>query len=269
MIAPFSKLLLLTSSLRGGGAIPVTPPAAPPLQDIAKQAALLKDYSASAAEYFGGIRTPASLIVGASLGALFTDTNVYDEDAPQEHYYKIKTRAERLCIWLYNASVLLAFMLSLCTVVTATAAGVTILHGDFDPKAASAYLLLSTVFEYEFMVVRLSYLYSLLSFMVGITNRALLEFRLLKPERRNGALAICFGMAALVLHLWSYINCTLHETQNLAGMTIRLARLVLRRAFYEHKPLQLLSLVFMVAACHQVMHLLMHRSKNLTIVKGK
>jgi len=147
-------------------------------------------------------------------------------------------------------------MLSLCTVVTATAAGVTILHGDFDPKAVSAYILLSTVFEYEFMAVRLSYLYSLLAFVFGITNRVLLEFKLLKNERREAALAVCCAMAALVTHLWSYINCTLHESQNLAEMTVRLATIVVQRANHERKPLQLVSLAFSAGTLYFVAQLI-------------
>lgn len=58
-------------------------------------AVALKDFGSEVDGYFGGIRTPASLILGASLGALFTDINEKDE-------MRNKSRAERHCTRLYN-----------------------------------------------------------------------------------------------------------------------------------------------------------------------
>lgn len=97
-------------------------------------------------------------------------------------------------------------MLSLCTVVFATAAGVTILRGDFNPMAESAYALLSKQFEFEFLTVRLSYLSSLLSFAIGIAGRILLEYKRLHKERREEAIDCgllwfgCCGDTHVVIH---------------------------------------------------------------------
>lgn len=187
----------------------------------AATAVALQNFASEAEGYFGGIRTPASLILGASLGALFTDVNDRDE-------MKTRTRAERECTRLYNSCVLLSFMLSLCTVVFATAAGVTILRGDFNPMAESAYALLNKQFEFEFLTVRLSYLSSLLSFVIGIAGRILLEYKLLHKERREEAIVVCFGLGAVVTHMWSYINSTLYSSQSLAGMAMKLGAIIVQ-----------------------------------------
>lgn len=201
----------------------------------------LTDYSSAASSYFGGIRTPASLIVGASIGALFTAAT-----KPTE--LKKRNRAERLCIRVYNVCVMLSFMLSLSAVVTATAAGVMVLHGDFDPLATSAYNLLNREFAFEFMTVRLSYLLSLQCFIVGITSRALLEYNLLRKGSEDMAMSLTLAMGALVTYLCSYINSTLYESQNLFGMLVYVVQAIFRRALQEHKPLQIVSIACLTLA---------------------
>jgi len=195
----------------------------------------LTDYSSAASSFFGDIRTPASLIVGASIGALFAD-------ATKPNELKKRNRAERLFIRVYNVCVMLSFMLSLSAIVTATAAGVMVLHGDFDPLATSAYSLLSREFAFEFMTVRLSYLVSLLSFIVGVTSRALLEYNLLRKGNEDMALSLTLAMGALVTYLCSYINSTLYESQNLFGMLVYVVKVIFRRALQDHKPLQIVSI---------------------------
>lgn len=217
--------------------------------------AVLNDFASDADGYFGAIRTPASLILGASLGALFTNINDRDEMAA-------KTKGERQCTRLYNSCVLLSFMLSLCTVVFSTAAGVTIMHGGFDPMAKSAYDLMMKEFEFEFITTRLSYLSSLLSFIVGITGRVLLEYKLLRKEKSEEAYAVCFGMGAIVMHLWSYINSTLYSSQSLIGLAIRLGKLTVQRAVHEHRPLQVLSLGCFVISTYFLTRVLLFKKKG-------
>ena len=221
----------------------------------AATAAALQNFAGEAEGYFWGIRTPASLILGASLGALFTDVNDRDE-------MKARTRAERECTRLYNSCVLLSFMLSLCTVVFATAAGLTILHGDFNPMAESAYALLMQQFEFEYLTVRLSYLSSLLSFVIGIAGRILLEYKLLHKERREEAIVVCFGLSAVVTHLWSYINSTLYSSQSLVGMAMKLGAIIVQRAVIQHHPLQIVSLACSAIATSSCIHVLFFKKKG-------
>lgn len=217
-------------------------------------AVALKDFTSVADGYFGGIRTPATLLVGASLGALFAPGTTSELET--------KSRPERLCVRLYNSCVLLSFMLSLCTIVTSTAAGVSILHGNFDPLADSGYTLLMREFEFEFITARLSYLSSLLSFIVGVTSRTLVEFNLLHSEQREEAFVICFGMAALVMHLWSFINSTLYSDQSLMGMAVHLGKIVFQRALLEHRPLQIFSLVCSLLSAGFLTKVLFYKKKG-------
>lgn len=216
---------------------------------------ILQDFSSCASEYFSGIRTPASLILGASLGALFT----YHSDVDD---MRQKSQAERLCTRLYNTLVLASFVLSFCTTTVATAAGVTIMHQNAIAKAESAYQLLMRDFEFEFITCRLSYLASLLSFVMGITCRILLEFKLLHKSKREEACVVCFSMGAIVTHLWSYINSTLYTSQSLFSLAICLFQIMLRRAFYEHRPLQIASLTCSTLATYFLIKVLFFKKKG-------
>lgn len=241
LLKPSSSIFAKLTALRGGAA---------PIKNVAA----LKDFTSDAAVYFGGIRTPATLLVGASLGALFAPGTTSELQS--------KSLPERLCVRLYNSCVLLSFMLSLCTIVTSTAAGVSILHGNFDPVAESGYMLLMREFEFEFITARLSYLSSLVSFIVGVTSRTLVEFNLLRSEQREEALVICFAMAALVTHLWSYINSTLYSDQSLVGMAIHLCKIVFQRAMLEHRPLQIFSLACSVISIAFLTKVLFFKKKG-------
>lgn len=214
---------VLVHTIRGGG---VAASAASPLLDFTKEADA----------YFGNIRTPASLILGASLGALFTNANTTSQ--PQ------MTALERTYTRFYNTCVFCSYLLSFTTLVFSTAVGVTLLHQDFDPKAVSAYQLLMREFEFEFITVRLSYLLSLVTFVSGITARILVEYKLLVPERRDEARVVCFGVTATMTHLWSYINSTLAPSdQTMWSLAWRWVQLVLTRTIEQHRPVQMLSLI--------------------------
>ena len=219
--------LVVINSLRGGGGTAAT------------TASVLLDFSQEADAYFGGIRTPASLILGASLGALFTNVDAKPNMTPRE----------RSATRLYNTCVFVSYLLSFATLVFATAAGVMIMHNDFNAKATSVYELLMREFEFEFLTVRLSYLCSLVWFVVGITSRILVEYKLLVKERRDEACVVCFGVTAIVTHLWSYINSTLADWQSLHSQVLRLVQIILTRAFKERQPLQIVSLMSAVLAC--------------------
>eukprot|EP00978_Attheya_sp_CCMP212_P047654 scaffold422906_cov114-Attheya_sp.AAC.1 len=151
---------------------------------------VLKDFSGAAAGYFGGVRIPASLIAGSSLGALFSLKGLLDN-------MEKKSPTERLVIQIYHVMVLISFILSLSTIVVATAATVTIMHGTFDVMAETAYILLRRELEFEFVSSRWAFLMSLFTFLVGVTGRVLLEFDLLTEKRRSLALGVVFSMTAL------------------------------------------------------------------------
>ena len=171
----------------------------------------LKDFSGSAGLYFVRIRTPAAIISGSSLGALWTFTTKTDG---------FTSRTERILLRTYHALIMSSFVLSLTNVVISTGASITVLHGDYDHMAESAYGLLRREFDYEFTLTRWAFSMSLLCWIVAITNRAILEFRLARKERRNHAMAFVCAMTALTSHLFSYINQHLFDWANLMDMTV-------------------------------------------------
>ena len=81
---------------------------------------VLKDYSGAIGGFFGGVRIPASLITGASLGALFTMTGRLKDKS-------VLTKTELVLVKVYNALVLVSFVLSLSTVIFATAANTAVI----------------------------------------------------------------------------------------------------------------------------------------------
>lgn len=216
----------------------------------------LVDYSGAAAEYFSSIRTPASLVLGASLGALFVN-DLSDTETILE-----KSRAVRLCTRFYNTCVVASFLTSLCCNVMATAAGVTIIHNDFVKEAESAYALLMREFEFEFITVRLSYLASLLFFVIGISNRILIEFNLLDKNKREELGVVCCGIGAVVTQMWSYINTTLYSTQSLIGLAAKLFQLTFQRAVLEHRPLQIVSLILSALTTFFLTRVLFFKKKD-------
>ena len=86
---------------------------------------------------------------------------------------------------IYHVSIAIAFVLSLSTVVISTAALTKHIHGRYDPIAETGYLLLRREFDYEFVTSRWSFITSLLSFIIGVTCRILVEFELFTGVHRK------------------------------------------------------------------------------------
>jgi hypothetical protein len=70
----------------------------------------------------------------------------------------------------------MAFVLSLDVIATATMASTSILHGRFNQIAENAYQLMVREFEYDFVTTRWSFLVSLFCFLGVVTSRLMLEF---------------------------------------------------------------------------------------------
>ncbi len=84
---------------------------------------------------------PASFLAGSSLAAMF----IFKAKANDGEL----TKLERRVLGFYHFSSLLAFLLSLNTIATATIANVAVLHGRFDKMAETAYMMMKREFEYE------------------------------------------------------------------------------------------------------------------------
>ena len=111
-----------------------------------------KSYYGDALGYFGGIRIPASFLAGTSLAAIFIRKGLDKQGTP----------LEKNVIKFYHLTSIIAFLLSMNTIITATVAYTSILHGRFNDVAETAYMLLKREFEYEFVSVRWSFITSML-----------------------------------------------------------------------------------------------------------
>ncbi|KAL3789451.1 hypothetical protein ACHAWO_002780 [Cyclotella atomus] len=204
--------------------------------------------------FFGGIRIPATFLAGSSLAAIFT---LKSAAASLSNDNGKLSKIERRAIKFYHLVSVMAFLLSLNTIILATSAYTSILHGRFDQLAETAYLMMKREFEYE-ATVRWSFLTSMFCFLGMITSRVLIEFDLLKVDasksstkRDVAALVVC-SVGALAAQLMSYVNQNLWCWNSLIGMTVHVAKMVLNCAIVEKNPMQIISVALTMASIFYV-----------------
>jgi len=195
---------------------------------------VLQNFATAARLFFSGIRTPASFVAGSSLAALLTTTKIYQNRRSAWDHFLIR---------LYHALMLSSFTLGFLVVVVSTGASTSLLHGEFNAMATSAYSMLRREFEYEFLVTRWSLMMALLCFVSGAIIRIVLEFDLGKKNRRNHAFAFVFILISLLTNMLSYMNTTLYCWDNLFSMTTYLFQFIINQVIEEHRPLQIISII--------------------------
>jgi len=211
--------------------------------------AVLKNFYGDALGYFGGIRIPATFLAGSSLAAIFS---LKDKDLSSKSKL---SNLEKIAIKMYHLLSVMAFVLSVNTIVSATVAHTSVLHGRFDPMAETAYMMMVREFLYEFISTRWSFLVSMFCFLGMVTNRILIEFDLLSPDRggekrKDVAMAVVCSLGALVAHLLSFVNQRLWCWKDLVGMTATYFGMILERAFGQKKPLQIVSVLSALASVY-------------------
>lgn len=178
----------------------------------------LTDFTGAAIQFFNSERVTAALIAGASLSSLFSLAKLAKEVGSTP---KTKDDLHQTLTWtltrLYHGLCLMSVLLSLNVVVISTLACSTLLLENHNGMAFNAYEFLFRELRYEFITTQWSFLMGLLSFIVSIATRSLLEFDLIRKGRRRSGLFVVFSISALLAHLVSYINSTLHMWPNLAG----------------------------------------------------
>lgn len=181
-------------------------------------APVMLDFSAEALGFFNGVRIPAALIAGSSLGAVFSLVSLANKSRRE------LPRVDVILLRLYHVFAMASLILSLNVVVMSTVASTTLLLDHHDTMALSAYQFLNREMRYEFVITRWSFLVSILCFLVGITNRTLLEFNLLKKPRRRFGICLILMMTSLLTHLVSFINETLYCWGSLVSMTFTVCK---------------------------------------------
>lgn len=178
---------------------------------IAAGGGALRDYTNVAASFFTGIRTPASLVAGSVLAALFVFSNRLANIQNEE-------KSSKLLLRINFATMLTTWTLAMTTILVSTSAGVSIMHGNFNPMASTSYALLLREFEYEYVMCRFCFLSSILCFITGVAQRLMIELRLNKRENVFAAFGVGLLASSLLSHLTSYINSTLYSFPNLIAM---------------------------------------------------
>jgi hypothetical protein len=150
------------------------------------------------------------------------------QEYPRKHKWMTETYI------LYHVFSLLSVILSLNVIVvsTATANGFLLL-GSHSIPAKSCHDFMMQVCPYEFTFTRWSFFMSLFAFLNSVTTRAILEFDLLRPDRKRARTFLVSAMLAMKLHLWSFL--TSYATDgikllNLWEMTVTAFRLYLAKS---------------------------------------
>ena len=213
-----------------------------PTRKLSEMSAVTPSVEAAAINFFGGLRLPATLIAGTSLGLLFAMSRNDD---------KQRNAWERASVEIYNVSALLSLCLSILTVLTTTIGSTLLLLGQVSTHApstasdaktyADVYHFLKFHLRAEFVIGRWSFLCSLLCFWVAVTNRVCLEFRLLRKSenQRWRPLAILAGLTGFFCHCLSVVNTTLNCWSNLFQMTKESVWIIWNRAYQRRLPLEM------------------------------
>jgi hypothetical protein len=180
----------------------------------AKAPLTMMDYSSTAIQFFMSERVTAALIAGASLTSLFSMSKLAREVGSSKKDHSI-------LVWaltrFYHGLCLISVLLTLNVVVTSTCASSILMLEKCNGLAGSAYEFLMREMRYEFITTQWSLLVGLLAFLMSIGIRTLLEFDLLKKEKRSLACFVVLSISSLLTHLISYVNSTLHEWPNILG----------------------------------------------------
>lgn len=218
-----NNAMMLLSSMRGGGAA-------------------LTDYSDAARTYFDSIRTPAALIAGSAFAAVFVLA-----DRTKAGESNQRSRLENQVLLVYLIFSLVALLLSLNVVITATATS-NVLMIQKTAMAESVIDLLSREFEYEYLLTRWSFFISMFSFLGSITSRCLLEFNLLSRKRITSALLVLSLNGSLMLHLISFVNQRLSNCPNLFAMTTQVVKLYVDKSLHTLDPFAMGSFALVLAS---------------------
>lgn len=222
---------------------------------------VVADYSADAIKFFDSIRTPAALVAGSSLAALFS---LVGETKIEE--IKKQGRLEKSLLLLYHIFCLTAFGLSMIVVLTSTATGNNLLLGARLPRASSAYEFIKKAYEFEFLTTKLSFFTSLFSFLISVAIRTLIQFDLLHFERLRSAMLVVFTMVAIMFHLLAIVNQSIVCCPNLPAMAVSLFKMFVARVSNGRKPCEWIAMVSLFSAFLVAISLLLdpnvHERKN-------
>jgi hypothetical protein len=214
-------------------------------------AIVAKDFSSAAIGYFDSIRVPSALIAGSALASMFSLA-----ERTKDHKAATRTRLESVMLIAYHILSIASLLLSLNVVVTATASSNTIMFGNHDPIATSAFALLKREYEFEFQLSRWSFFMGLFSFVGAVAVRALVDFDLLHAQRTISALLVLSAFGTLFFHLLAFVNARLFCYADISEMTKAVFSMWLKRSMEGRSTAELASMgcffASIVATCAMV-----------------
>ncbi len=184
---------------------------------------LFNNYSSEALRFFLNYRTPAAIIAAASLQCLLHLTRIHHKQGRKE---KERNRLELWIVTFCHLHFLLSFVLSMVVLVISTTAEITIYRSESKPLTENTFDLLDKEFHFEFAAVRWCFLGCALCLLKGCGSHILLEYNLLKKEKRTEASVVFFAFLSILTGFVSCMNAsgTTKPWKNLLFMTIDLAK---------------------------------------------
>ena len=119
------------------------------------------------------------------------------------------------CHLSFTASLLFSIWSFILSISTET----ELYRGEFNPYYLNLFRMFMGEFKFEFTLLRWCSLLSAVSILRGIVLHLLLNYKLIHKERLTHALILITASMAEGLYLISYINSTLHSSDNLWYMT--------------------------------------------------
>ena len=150
-------------------------------------------------DFFNNLRTPAALIGGAALANAFAMAKLPDDKRFDSWGWRFASKT-------YTMLMLFAFGLEFMTVFMATAAGVRVTGGGYNPMADTPVALLVREFELEYVTIRSQFFTGVLSFLLAQAIRVRKELVLVSPAlARTAFLFLLFA----VLNVLSFFGSQL------------------------------------------------------------
>lgn len=169
-----------------------------------------QDHSLQVFHFFDLYRTPFAVLCAASLYGFFQVTSKHRTDE-KKGFEKFATRQ-------LHISFVTPFMLSLVVLLISTMTITSILRGDFDSKAESAYEVIMREFKFQYTAIQWCCIISIISLIRGAYIHVVLDHNLFHGKKEEFTMVVA-DLFSFVTGALAYINSSLHSWGSFYGMT--------------------------------------------------
>lgn len=198
---------------------------------------VLKDCSSLGSAYFVNLRTPAALLAAGALKDAFVlnDAGMEKADRNRNAWVALK----RTYIFLMVVS----FSLELAAVFMATASGMRLLDGGYNPMATNVMEMLTREFEWEHVAVQAQFVTGILAYVFA---QALRVYYALHSNLAVARAATCFVLFS-AWEMVGFFNSHVYKVRDLDDLLRRYFTLAMGRATRNLMPF--ISAVFLALSC--------------------